>query len=84
MLLLIVPAYGALASRVNRIRLINGVMLFFVSNLMVFHTSSPPGASTWAVAFFLWVGVFNLIVVAQFWAFSTISTPKSKVSVCFR
>src|ERR1700704_2978397 len=36
-LLLVVPAYGAYASRVNRMRLINGVMLFFVSHLVVFH-----------------------------------------------
>src|ERR1700686_3940864 len=69
MLLLIVPAYGALASRVNRIRLINGVMLFFVSNLMVFHELAARGVHV-GVAFFLWVGVFNLMVVAQFWAFA--------------
>ena len=33
----IVPAYGAFASRVNRIRLINGMTLFFVSNLLIFY-----------------------------------------------
>ena len=69
MLLLIVPAYGAFASRLNRIRLINGVMLFFVSNLMVFHQLAARGVHV-GVAFFLWVGVFNLMVVAQFWAFA--------------
>src|SRR5436190_8314294 len=34
--LFIVPAYGAFASKVNRIRLINWLTLFFVSNLLVF------------------------------------------------
>jgi AAA family ATP:ADP antiporter len=68
-LLLAVPAYGALASRVNRIRLINGVMLFFVSHLVVFHQLAAHGVHI-GVPFFLWVGIFNLMAVAQFWAFA--------------
>src|ERR671912_647289 len=31
-----VPAYSAFASRVNRVWLISGVMLFFASNLLIF------------------------------------------------
>ena len=68
-LLLLVPAYGAVASRVNRTRLINGVMLFFVSHLAVFHQLAARGVHI-GVPFFLWVGIFNLMVVAQFWAFA--------------
>jgi ATP:ADP antiporter, AAA family len=68
-LLLAVPAYGAFASRVNRIRLINGVMLFFVSHLVVFHQLAVHGVHI-GVPFFLWVGIFNLMAVAQFWAFA--------------
>jgi AAA family ATP:ADP antiporter len=68
-LLLIVPAYGALAARVNRIWLINGVMLFFVSHLVVFHHLAAQGVHI-GVPFFLWVGIFNLVIVAQFWAFA--------------
>jgi AAA family ATP:ADP antiporter len=68
-LMLVVPAYGAFASRVNRIRLINGVMLFFVSHLVVFHQLAAHGVQI-GVPFFLWVGIFNLVVVAQFWAFA--------------
>jgi AAA family ATP:ADP antiporter len=68
-LLLVVPAYGAFASRVNRMRLINGVMLFFVSHLVVFHQLATRGVHI-GVPFFLWVGIFNLMVVAQFWAFA--------------
>jgi ATP:ADP antiporter, AAA family len=69
LLFLCVPAYGYLASRVNRIKLINGVTLFFVSNLLVFYLLSqlrlPLG-----VVFFLWVGIFNLFIIAQFWSFA--------------
>src|SRR5262245_22965138 len=67
--LLIVPLYSAYASRTNRIRLINGVTAFFISNLAVFYflgrMQVPVG-----IAFFLWVGLFNLMLVAQFWAFA--------------
>ncbi len=70
--LLIVPAYGALASRVNRIRLINGVTLFFVSNLAIFYLAGRTGgqSAVLGVSFYLWVAIFNLMVIAQFWSFA--------------
>jgi ATP:ADP antiporter, AAA family len=62
-------AYGALAKAVSRIRLVVSVSLFFVSNLALFWilaaTKVPLG-----VPFYLWVGVFNMSVVAQFWGFA--------------
>jgi ATP:ADP antiporter, AAA family len=62
-------AYGALSKRVSRIRLVVSVSLFFASNLMLLFvlagTSLPIG-----VPFYLWVGVFNMSVIAQFWGFA--------------
>jgi ATP:ADP antiporter, AAA family len=69
LLLALVPAYSALASRVNRVRLISGVTLFFASHLVVFHLLGTAGVHI-GVAFFLWIGVFNLVAVAQLWAFA--------------
>ena len=69
LLLLLVPAYGYLASRVNRIKLINAVTLFFILNLAAFYLLSRLGVSL-GVSFFLWVGVFNLFITAQFWSFA--------------
>src|SRR5262245_63379652 len=37
LLLFLVPAYGAFASRVNRIRLITGMTVFFIANLAIFY-----------------------------------------------
>jgi len=70
--LFIVPAYGVFASKVNRIRLINWLTLFFVSNLAIFSLLGTGGVSTAALAvpFFVWIGIFNLMVVAQFWSFA--------------
>jgi AAA family ATP:ADP antiporter len=68
-----VPVYAWLASRVPRRRLINLVTLFFVSNLVLFYFAvrMTAGASqVLGIGFFLWVGVFNLMVPAQFWSFA--------------
>jgi AAA family ATP:ADP antiporter len=69
LLLAIVPAYGALASRVSRIRLITWVTLIFVINLLLFYAFGVAGARE-GVIFFLWVGIFNVFVVALFWSFA--------------
>ncbi|MDH3457096.1 MAG: MFS transporter [Gemmatimonadota bacterium] len=68
-LLAAVPLYGAIASRVPRRRLINVVTTFFVVCLAVFYVlytlDIPIG-----IAFYIWLGVFNVMVIAQFWAFA--------------
>ena len=86
LLLVLVPLYGAVASRLSRVRLINGVTAFFIVCLVGFFLwaeavgvagATPAGAGaaslgqlTLGVTFFVWVGIFNLMVVAQFWAFA--------------
>src|SRR5262245_65601174 len=65
----IVPLYSKIASRLNRIRLINGVTAFFISNLLIFYVLARLHFSL-GVVFFIWVGLFNLMLVAQFWAFT--------------
>jgi len=64
-----VPAYGAFASRVSRVWLICGVTLFFASNLLIFALLGLAGVRI-GIAFYLWIGVFNMAAVAQFWAFA--------------
>ncbi len=67
--LAIVPAYGALASRVNRSRLILWVTLAFASNLLIFYALGIANVRE-GIPFFIWVGIFNMLIVAQFWAFA--------------
>lgn len=68
MLLVLMPLYGALARRMERRRLINVVTLFFIACPPVFYVLSGRGVNV-GVAFFLWLGIFSLMVIAQFWAF---------------
>ena len=76
LLLVLVPAYGAFASRVTRIQLVQWVTLFFASHLALFFFALTAGWQI-GVPYFLWLGIFNLMVIAQFWAFaSDLYTPE--------
>src|SRR5262245_30172322 len=76
MFMAIVPFYSSFANRVNRLRLINGVTAFFLSNLVVFYFLGNMNIPI-AIPFFVWVGLFNLMLVAQVWAFANdIYTPE--------
>jgi ATP:ADP antiporter, AAA family len=73
---LILPVYSAFAGRVNRLRLINSITVFFISHLVAFYVLGRTGWH-FGVVFFLWVGLFNLMMVAQFWALANdIYTPE--------
>lgn len=69
LLLGLVPVYGMLADRLPRRRLLNAVTAFFVACLVGFWALARSGAPV-GVPFFLWVGIFNLMIVAQFWSFA--------------
>jgi len=76
LLLGLVPAFGAFASRVNRVQLLRGVTLFFVANVVLFFLAGRAGLHV-GVVFFVWVGIFNVMTVAQYWAFANdIYTPE--------
>ena len=73
---LMLPFYSSFAARVNRLKLINGVTAFFISHLLIFYLLGRAGVH-FGVIFFLWVGLFNLMMVAQFWALANdIYTPE--------
>jgi len=69
LLLILVPLYGKFASMVNRVRLISIVTLFFAANLLVFYALGLAGARI-GIAFYVWLGIFNMMAPAQLWAFA--------------
>ena len=66
-LMLLVPVYGAVFRRVTPHQLVRFVTGFFVVNLAVFYVLGTAGFDI-GFAFFVWVGIFNVTMVAQFWA----------------
>lgn len=80
LLIFFVKAFSATSSRVPRHKLITGVTLFFVSNLVIFYFLSLLNvtSSTMGVIFFVWMAIFNVMVVAQFWGFANdLYTPEA-------
>jgi AAA family ATP:ADP antiporter len=65
--LFLVPAYGAFASRVPPIKLVTSVTLFFAAHVLLFIAAIAAGLRV-GIVYFLWAGIFNLMVIAQFWA----------------
>jgi ATP:ADP antiporter, AAA family len=69
-LIAFVPVYSWLASRVDRTKLLVGVTLFFVACIELFAVAVTQRIPYVGVAFFIWVGIFNISLVAQFWSFA--------------
>ncbi len=72
-LVAVVAAYARFANRLPRASLITRATLFCMSNMLVFWLLQPDflvgHSPVIGIAFFLWVGMFSVFVVAQFWAF---------------
>ncbi len=68
----VVKIFSSIASRVPRQKLIVWVTLFFISNLVIFYMLSLSEISlgTIGIIFYVWIGIFNLMIVAQFWGFA--------------
>ena len=69
-LMAFVPAYSWFASRVDRMKLIVGVTLFFAANILAFAVAVHAGVPFIGVAFYVWVGFFSLSIIAQFWSYA--------------
>lgn len=72
-LLFIVGWYGRLAGLWNRSTLITRVTLFCISNMVIFWFLQPgyffENLPLSGIIFYVWVGMFGVFIVAQFWTF---------------
>ena len=66
-----VPLYSWFSSRVDRARLLVGATLFFIACIELFALAVAAQVPYVGVAFFIWVGIFNISLVAQFWSFAS-------------
>jgi AAA family ATP:ADP antiporter len=72
-LLFIVGWYARLAGRWDRVTLITRATLFCISNLVIFWFLQPgyffEALPLSGIVFYVWVGMFGVFVVAQFWTY---------------
>lgn len=73
LLLFIVGWYGRLSDHLDRVALITRATLFCISNMVIFWFLQPgfffEQLPVSGIIFYLWVGMFGVFVVAQFWTF---------------
>lgn len=69
-MLLLVPVFGAIATRWPPRRFIPYVYRFFAINVLIFGALFATGIAEVAVSriFFVWISVFNLFVISIFWS----------------
>lgn len=78
--LVTVPIIGWVVKRVPRARIVPVVYAFMVLNLAAFYIAFSRGIGVaGAASFFMWLSVFNLLVISLFWsavsdAFSTVQS----------
>ena len=65
-----VPLYGWFSSKVGRARLILGFILFFIVCLELFSLAGRAGVPYVGIVYYIWVGIFSLATIAQFWSFA--------------
>lgn len=61
-------AYGRIAPKLPRDRLVQGTFVAFVLCLGGFMFALPRGGAVAGYAFYVWVSTFNLMIVSQFWS----------------
>jgi ATP:ADP antiporter, AAA family len=69
LLVFVVPAFGALAARRSRLQLMVSVQTFFIGCLVAFFILAQAHVPI-GIAFYMWVGVFNVLVISNFWSFA--------------
>ena len=67
LLVALVPLYSAIANRIAPSALVQHVFLFFVACLLAF-TGLGLGGVHVGFAFFVWLGIFSTMSIAQFWS----------------
>jgi AAA family ATP:ADP antiporter len=65
-----VPFFSWFASRVDRLKLLVGVTVFFIVNIQLFALAVAANVPYVGILFFVWVGIFSISLIAQFWSYA--------------
>lgn len=63
-----IPAYAVVAKRLGRMQLVTATLLFYAASFALFWVLAKIGVPYLGFAFFLFLGIFSLSVIAQFWS----------------
>lgn len=78
MALVVIPIYGWVSARLPRRRLMIGMTIFYAINIELFYLLSVAGLPNVGFYFYVWVGIFNVSMLAQFWSYANdVYTPEA-------
>ncbi len=69
LLLVLIPIYGLVFRHTGKQQLTRYVTGFFLLNLLGFYLLGRAGVDV-GFAYYVWVGIFSVMITAQFWAFA--------------
>jgi len=67
LLVVLIPTYSFLANRFEPARLVKWITAAFIVSLGLFFAARRAGANV-GFAFFVWLGIFSTLSIAQFWS----------------
>lgn len=78
-----VPIYSWISSRITRRTLTVGLTLFYLLNIELFFVLSRIGVPNLGFFFYIWVGIFNMSIIAQFWSYVSDVTEEQAGAIRF-
>ena len=69
LLLFIVPVYGVVFRQLAKRQISHWVTGFLLTNLLIFYLMGRANMDI-GFAYYVWVGIFGVLITAQFWAFA--------------
>ena len=69
LLFFIIPLYGLVFRHTGKRQLTRYITAFFVANLLIFYLMGRAGLDI-GFSYYVWVGIFSVMITAQFWAFA--------------
>jgi AAA family ATP:ADP antiporter len=70
LLIFLIPVYGKISRHMESEKLMRYAVLFFASSLCVLYLLGKSGVSI-SVVYFVWLGAYGVLIIAQFWAFAS-------------
>lgn len=70
LLIVLLPIYGKFSRKFSTSNFMRIITTLFACVLLLFYISGKMGSHI-SVPFFIWIGVYGVIVIAHFWAFAT-------------
>ncbi len=70
LLILLLPVYGNFSRKYSCNSFMRSIVILFSLILICFYIAASVGFHI-SVVFFIWLGVYSVLVIAQFWAFAT-------------